>query len=101
MSTIIGVRMIMYTASAVVGEVRGDDQYHRRDQQPHIIMHKKELNDQKNHARTEQDKWPLVMMMFPVAVIERIRTDTEGKQDHSSLKYHVMDDIDAKQRKRR
>jgi hypothetical protein len=97
--TIIRVRMIMYTAFTIIGKVSCNDEDNRRDQQPGIVMNKKQLYDQKNHTYAEQDERPLVMMMFLVSVVKRIRTDTKSKQYHKSLKDHVMDDIYAKQRK--
>ena len=90
------MRVVMHTATAIIGKMRGNDQCHSRNEQPGVIVHKEEFYDQKNDAGTEQDKRPLVMMVFPVTVIEGPGPDTEREEDHSGLKHHVMDDIDAK-----
>jgi hypothetical protein len=97
--TIIRMCMIMNTAFAVIREVCCNDENYGGDQQPCIIMNKKQLNYQKNDAEAEQDKRPFVMMVFPVSVIKGISADTERQKDHKSFESQVMDNIYAKQRK--
>jgi len=62
-------------------------------------MQKKLLEHQESKATVKNCNWQDAVMVFPVAMPERISTDRQCQQDHPNFKPGMMNDIDSKQRK--
>ena len=98
MIAVFDMRMIMHPAIAVVENMRSNDKYNCRDQQPALVFDIKFLNHQERKACYQESKGKPAMMMFTVSVVKRITADCKGNQDHPRFESFIIDDINAKQR---
>jgi hypothetical protein len=63
-----------------------------------MVFQKKLFQYQEYKAGKEKRHGQQAVMVFPVAMPERISADGQGQPDHADLKSQVMDDIDPEQR---
>lgn len=59
-------------------------------------MQEKLLQYQESKATVKNYNWQYAVMVFPVAMPERISTDSQRQQDHPNFKPGMMNDIDSK-----
>lgn len=93
------MRMIMYPAKPVVEEVGRNNEDHRRNEQPGLVMNEENLKNEQCQAYAEQGEWHPVVVVPAKSVVKRPGTDQEGQYDHSSLESDIMNDINAEQGK--
>lgn len=96
MITIITMAMCMYLAEFVIEKMGRDDQDYGRDQQPGLVINKVFFGDKEYKTKQEKDKRHSVMMVFAVAMVEGIAANGKGKDDHTSFKRLIIDNIDPK-----
>ena len=64
------VRVIVNAAGAIIEKVCGHNETHGRDQQPGLIMYKKQLEHQQQDTRGKQEEGYKAMMMLYEPVVE-------------------------------
>ena len=88
----------MHPAGTVIQQMRKNDQYHRRDEQPCFILFEELLNDKEDKTGNKKKQGQKAMMMFFIPMIKRVAANTQGQQDHTHFKPGMMNDIDPEQR---
>ena len=61
-------------------------------------MNIKFLDYQENKSSQQECKRQPAVVMFAKAMVERVAADRKGEHDHTTLKYFVVYDVDAKKR---
>lgn len=74
-----------------------DDEQYRRNEQPGFVADKKLFGNKENKTRKKNNQRKRAVVVFFVPVVQRIRTNAKGQDNHSCFKNYIMNDIDSKQ----